>query len=304
MKVKNLRFRCESVAAGNIDFLAVVLLGLLLGFCSVGTAAAQEAPASGNPDDLAEIGQKLNNPMADLWMLFFQHDTTFWEGDITGDHREQHNLKFQPVMPIPLNADWRLVLRPVFQFVSFETPQNVMLDFDRDTGLGDTVLLAILTPTNLPPKYVVGFGPSLIFPTASDDALGAEKWAAGPALAALYLGNPWTAGFVTQHWWSYAGEDDRSDINLTDLQYILRYRLSPTFQIGMTPNIQYNWEADSDDAWTIPVGLGFDHTTRLGKFPVRWGAEVQYYVEQPDAFGPEWGLRFFFIPVIPNPLQK
>ena len=39
----------------------------------------------------------------------------------------------------------------------------------------------------------------------------------------------------------------------------------------------------------------------FGKLPIRIGAEVQYYVHQPDDFGPEWNIRFFFIPVVPAP---
>jgi hypothetical protein len=288
----------------HVGLLAVAFV--LFGFTYIASGQESEDSSEGeSAEDLAEISQKLNNPLADLWMLFFQHDTTFWEGDLTdGGTRIQHSLKFQPVMPIPINDDWRVVLRPVFQINSFDTPRNIFRDFDRDYGLGDTVFLAVFTPTHLPPKLVLGAGGTFIFPTATDDTLGGEKWAAGPAGTVFYLGNPWTLGTVAQHWWSYAGDDDRKDISLTDFQIILRYRLSPTLQIGMTPNIQYDWKADSDDAWKIPIGIGFDHTTRIGKYPVRWGAELQYYLEQPDSFGPEWGLRFFFIPVIPNPLQK
>ena len=47
--------------------------------------------------------------------------------------------------------------------------------------------------------------------------------------------------------------------------------------------------------------LGGSKTFMFGKLPIRIGAEVQYYVHQPDDFGPEWNFRFFFIPVVPAP---
>lgn len=38
-----------------------------------------------------------------------------------------------------------------------------------------------------------------------------------------------------------------------------------------------------------------------GRLPVKVGAELHYYVEQDDDFGPQWLLRFFFVPVLPAP---
>lgn len=68
-----------------------------------------------------------------------------------------------------------------------------------------------------------------------------------------------------------------------------------------SPNITADWEADSDNRWTVPVGLGFNTMTKIGKLPVKWGLELHYFVEKPDAFGPEWNLRFVFSPVVPKP---
>jgi hypothetical protein len=66
----------------------------------------------------------------------------------------------------------------------------------------------------------------------------------------------------------------------------------------MGPNIQYNWETDE---LSLPVGMGFDTMINIGKLPVKIGAEAYYYVAQDDDFGPEWQLRFFFVPVLPSP---
>jgi len=51
----------------------------------------------------------------------------------------------------------------------------------------------------------------------------------------------------------------------------------------------------------VPVGIGVAKTTKIGEQPWKFQAQVQYYVEQPDAFGPEWLLKFTFTPVIKNP---
>lgn len=86
--------------------------------------------------------------------------------------------------------------------------------------------------------------------TATEDQLGTGKWSAGPMALAFSITEKWIIGGVFQHWWSFAGDDDltvntssgpvkveRPDVNLTDFQYVLRYRLSPKTNIGMGPNI-------------------------------------------------------------------
>jgi hypothetical protein len=60
----------------------------------------------------------------------------------------------------------------------------------------------------------------------------------------------------------------------------------------MAPNIQYNWSAASGERLRLPVGLGISTVAMFGKLPVGVGVEAYYFVESPDTFGPEWGLRF------------
>ncbi len=106
-----------------------------------------------------------------------------------------------------------------------------------------------------------------------------------------------------QQWWSYAGDDDRADINHTDIQYIIRYSLPDAWSIGMGPTISIDWEADSEDRWTVPVGLGVTKTVRMGNTPIKFRAEVHYAVIRPETFGNEWTFMFRIAPVISNPFK-
>lgn len=256
-------------------------------------ASAEEEPS------LADIAQQTNNPVSSLWLLFIQNDMTIKEGDITDGDRMWNSFKFQPVAPFLLTDNIRLINRPVFQLNSFETPEPGAggLDWNRETGLGDTILLQALAPADMD-KVVWGVGWTHIFPTASDETLGLEKWAIGPGATAFYLGDKWVLGGIFQHWWDYAGDNDRKDVNLTDFQYVIRYKINPLTQIGCGPNIQYDWE---DDQLSFPIGIGMDSTTMIGSMPFRYGFDMQYYIEQDDDFGPQWNFRLFFIPVIHAP---
>ena len=57
-------------------------------------------------------------------------------------------------------------------------------------------------------------------------------------------------------------------------------------------------------AWTIPLNLSFGKTVILSGRPWKLSAEINYFVEQPDAFGPRWFFGVSLAPVIENPLSK
>jgi len=85
-----------------------------------------------------------------------------------------------------------------------------------------------------------------------------------------------------------------------NLQYFWFYNLPNLWQIGASPNITANWEADSDNRWTVPLGIGINKTVKIGRLEVRFGLELRQTVIQPDIYGMDWNLRLVVIPVIPN----
>ena len=161
-------------------------------------------------------------------------------------------------MPLQLTDEWRLIVRPVFSIVDYEVPEGIG-NWNKEFGLGDTVLLTAFTTAPADSKWLWGAGPTWLFPTATDDALGSEKWSVGPAVTVFYLGEKWILGGVLQNWFSFAGDGGRESVNLMDLQYVIQYRVTPTFQVGMTPNIQYDW---ADKTWDVPVAM-FMHRQRV-----------------------------------------
>jgi hypothetical protein len=189
-------------------------------------------------------------------------------------------------------------------------PAPVDLFAGRTTGFGDMYYVGLFTPKEGIKlegggNFLWGLGFDLGFPTATEDILGTDKWLAGPSALGVYMGPKWKVGGLVQQYWDYAGDDDASDVNMTNLQYFVYYSLSDTMSIGAGPNIIANWEQDSDNTWTVPVGLGINKTFQFGKVPVRFGFEVHYSVVQPDDTpGSEWDFRFFIIPAVPSALFK
>jgi hypothetical protein len=241
--------------------------------------------------DLGEIDRKLNNPLTDLWSLTFQNNTNIQKGDLVDGREYSNNLFFQPFLPFAIgdNKETMLTFRPVFPLVTnpvFGDPGSGK-STDHDTGLGDTQLLVLAGP-NVQTDWVWGLGSTFKFPTATEDTLGEDKYQAGPAGMIFNIGKPWIYGVLAQHWWSYAGDGDR-DTSRTDIQYTI------------------DWEEDSDNRYTVPVGLGVTKTIRWGKMPVKLRLETHYSVIRPDDYGNdygnEWVIRFQFTPVLPNPFR-
>jgi len=270
----------------------------------------------------AEINEMINNPLGELWMLFTQNDTTWYDGDaldFLGEDKKVFNTTtLMPVMPFQLTENWKYIFRPVVPIHHWDAPNvsegntqypggdlPVSVNFDKQTELGDIVLWnALATDEMARPPNIFGFGVTAMLDTATDDVFGTGKWSAGPMGLAFHVGPPggWILGTVVQHWWDFAGDDEREDVNMTNIQYVAFYRLTAETNIGFgSPNITANWEADSDDVWTVPVGLGWNTTTKLGPLPVKIGVEAYKYVEKPDNFGADYGLRLIFSPVVPKP---
>ena len=278
---------------------------------------AQASPGAGNQKsssapaepDMAEIAKKANNPLSDVWLLINQNDTSLMRGDLVKGTKVRNSFKIQPVMPIPVfKQKWNLIFRPIIPIVSspFDT------DGGRTSGMGDTVLLTLLGP-NRDDGWIWGAGMSHIFPTANKKSavLGQEKWQVGPSALLVRLGKEhgglgienWNFGILPQQFFSYAGTSRRPSTNQMDIQYFINWKLNATQLIGMTPNIGIDWTADSGQKVSFPIGLGTIGMFKIGRLPIRWGVEVQYYVVRPDDVAPEWNFKFFFAPIILNPFK-
>jgi hypothetical protein len=284
-----------------------VLFMSVSGAVSAEAQSSATAPAEAKGEMSAEeLNRQLNNPVSSVWSMVFQNNYTQLKsgsqdvpGWDEGDDKWFYNLNFQPVLPLPLTRDWNLINRPVFPIFA-DRPVLESDGFDETGGLGDIGLVSLLSPAKTSGGFFWGVGPSFIFPSASKDELGQEKWQAGPAAVGLHLGKEWIFGAFPQHWWSVAGNSDRKSTSQTNIQYFIWRLLPDQWQIGTAPNILIDWKADDDDKLTLPVGLGVGKLFKIGGLPIKFILEGQYAVISPDDFGQEWNIRFTVTPVLPS----
>jgi hypothetical protein len=261
----------------------------------------EPAAESGEATSMAEINRQLNNPVSSIWSLNFQNNFVFSEGSPSNRERWFYNLNFQPVLPLRLTEDWNLITRPVFPVLAVVDVPELSgggLRWTEKSGLGDIALLSLLSPKS-GESLLWGVGPSFIFPSASDNALGQGKWQAGPAAVVLHLGKEWIFGALAQQWWSFAGDSNRPDTSQANIQYFIQYILPDHWQVGLAPNVTVNWKADGGNKLNFPIGLGVGKLVRFGKLPVKFTVEIDYSVIKPDDFNQRWLIRFQMIPVLP-----
>jgi hypothetical protein len=104
------------------------------------------------------------------------------------------------------------------------------------------------------------------------------------------MNGPWVYGSVVSNVWSFAGDDDRDDVNLLTVQPFVNYNLPGGTYLKYGPIINCNWKADSGDKWTVPLGAGVGKILKLGKLPINTSVAAYYNVERPDN-GARWQLQ-------------
>ena len=141
--------------------------------------------------------------------------------------------------------------------------------------------------------FIWGVGPVFLLPSASDDALGGEKWEIGPTGVVLKQDGPWTYGMFanhieSDHIESVAGDDKRADISLTLFQPFLTYRTRTNTTLVVENQSTYDWE---NNEWAVPITFSVQQMIKLGKLPLQIGAGIRYWAVSTDHGAEGWGAR-------------
>jgi hypothetical protein len=263
-------------------FTRNVLLAVLLSvsFGSLSMASEGDGIIEPGENEIEELARAAQNPVASMISLPFQNNTDFNFGP---KDKTLSTTNIQPVIPFEMNDEWNVITRTIVPIVS----QPELVDGqDRETGLGDTTFTVFLSPKDSG-KWIWGAGPVALIPTNTDDRLGADEWGAGASAVVLTIQGPWVVGSLVSNVWDIDGDND---INFFTWQYFVNYNMDDGWYLTSSPVVTANWEADSDDKWTVPVGGGVGKIFRFGEQPMNAQFQYFYNVEKPDFVG-DWSIR-------------
>jgi hypothetical protein len=265
--------------AASAWVIGSAVMATTLALIAAGPALAQETDQE---DDVRDLAKKSQNPIANIISLPIQNNTSFGVGP---NEATNNTLNIQPVLPVTIGG-----LNLINRFILPVQWQGEVVDgIGSQSGLGDLTYEGFFSPAKAS-KVTWGLGPALIIPTATDDRLGSGKWSAGPAFVVLTSPGSWVIGGIIQNTWSFAGDDDRSDVNFFFSQVFVNYNLNKGWYLSSAPIITANWEAESGDQWTVPLGGGAGKLHHIGKLPVDFQVQAFYNVVKPE-FGADWSLR-------------
>jgi len=207
-------------------------------------------------------------------------------------------LRIQPLYSVPLTDGWKLVNLDIVTLA--DAPGGTPAfpggpSPGRSAGLTDLLHASFFTPTAAG-KFIWGVGPILSLPTATDDSLGSDWWAGGPAVRLVYRTDRWNLGFVAGQRWSF-GDNGRGDVHQLLIRGAIRRQLPNDWYFVSAPLITSNWRSQGE-RWLIPAGGGIGRKFRLGKHPWAWSVQGYHNIVKPDP-APDWVIRFAIIVAIP-----
>ena len=245
---------------------------------------AQVEVKEGYTSDTEALAKAVQNPVASMISLPLQNNINTGIG---ADDKTQNILNIQPVWPFELNDDWNLITRTIIPVIS--QPGDLTPTGERINGLGYTTFTAFVSPSD-GGDIIWGVGPVFLFPTATDNALGSDKWGAGLSAVVLTMPGRWVIGSLVNNIWSFAGSGDK-DVNSFLWQYFINYNFDEGWYFTSAPIITANWEADNDHRWTVPFGGGFGKVFKIGDQPMNAQLSAYKNVITPDDYGADWQFR-------------
>jgi hypothetical protein len=247
---------------------------LLLAIVISATALAQES---------ADVSAQANNPLANM-TAFNLHNYYIGEQTETGDDANQFWLRY--ATPFSLGGDW--LMRASLPINSFPTAPGGNMQ----TGLGDLNVFAAYLFDIGNPAVSFGFGPQINVPTATKDSLGSEKWSAGLANVLFDArSKKFQYGYLLTWMASFAGKEDRADVNTAAFQPFAMYQLGKGRYLRSTGIWVYNFETND---YSLPLGIGIGQVIPKGKTVYNIFIEPQWSVADKGAGWPEWQVFIGF----------
>lgn len=252
-------------ASRRTSAFAAALLGL------AALAHAEDQVAAG---DVAQA----NNPLANF-TAFNVHN--YYIGELTDSDEDANQFWMRYARPFTVGqTNW--LMRASLPVNTYPVPPGM----GHQTGLGDlNVFAAYLIPTGNP-ALSVGIGPQITMPTATEDALGSGKWSAGLVHTLFDASSPRLQyGYLMSWQASFAGDDERTKVNVGGFQPFVFYQLGGGNYLRSTAVMSYNLE---NDTYSVPIGLGIGKVIPTPKAVFNLFIEPQWSVADKGAGWAGW----------------
>ncbi len=230
------------------------------------------------PDESGSAAAQANNPLANMTAFNLQD---YYIGRLTESDEDGNQFWLRYATPVKLGGNW--LLRASLPVSTLPVGGG-----DQATGIGDLNVFAAYLFDTADPAVSFGLGPQVTAPTAPDERLGSEKWSAGFANVLFNARSPkFQYGYLLTWQASFAGADERADVNLGAFQPFLFYQLGGGLYLRSAPIWVYNFD---NDAYSLPLGLGIGKVIPRGKTVFNVFLEPQASVATRGPGQPDWQI--------------
>ena len=106
-------------------------------------------------------------------------------------------------------------------------------------------------------------------------------------------------GSLLSNVWSIGHDSGADRVNSFSWQPFVNYNFDGGWYLTSSPLITANWEADSGDIWTLPVGGGIGKVFKIGGQAINTKLSYYYNVETP-LVGPDQQIQLQFTLLFPT----
>jgi hypothetical protein len=278
---------------------------------------------AGSPKSMDEIAQDMSNPHAAFYSLGYQFEYRTYQGNMAGADDQngightfrlvipfgqkengkgwvlRASLPYYPDQPVYWTdergyAQWRIRQEdPTLDEGGFWAPTH---------GHTDAVSADLVYGGVSDIGFILMYGIASILPTTSDTSNGRQQLILGPEVNVGMMTDWGSYGAAISHIIDVAEKKDKGtpDTTQTTIEGYFSYGLGNGWQLISNPVITYDWEGDSGNKLSLPLGGGIAKTVSIGKMPLRITAEVQKYVASTNRFDSDWLFKFSLTPVYPS----
>lgn len=245
----------------------VIIFSLIACLAMSSSLIAQEMKRSE-----ADIAKQLQNPLVNFNLLGLSSPSSFGWND-----------KYS-------NQGVLSVRRSLNGITHTLAPTYSSRELAHSHGVRDLSVSALVAPADAP-TITWGLGPALSFPGANNFASNNGKWGTGASGAVVYSVKAWVGGVFISNMWSFEGNsNDDHTINQMVVQPFLNYNLSKGWYLTSAPAISVNWQANSNNAWTVPVGGGVGKVVSVYGEMLNIAAQAYVYPVHPTT-GSGWAVQ-------------
>lgn len=235
---------------------------------------------------------QIQNPFVYIPRVEFENHLDSGEGP--GDS-STYRFRLRPIIPMQINEDLNLLTRAT---LALRYQSSLIPGGANHFGYGDTDLEFYFSPSKslAHDSLLVGFGPSVHLPTATQPNLGFQQWGAGLSGAVIwqpgtiYALRGWTLGFSMNQTFGFSPSHGAPSRSLLFLLPSATYTTESEITFGVDVEPYLNW---TDGTWTAPLNLWTSHLVEPFGQPTVITLDGRYYFERTP-YDPKWGVQVNF----------